>query len=247
MVVWNTWIRKTRGTFMKCTTLVRSGISMTLLLVLTSMTAFGQVAGQGAVMPPPVAPPVPTLPPPPPHVSVPVRSSIVHLRVDGNLFGRISLFASTGNLVPAKATIHFVQNGHEVFTTQSDERGNFQAVGLRPGVYSVIAMGADGFTAFSVLVLPYDPAIPEDELLLQGTLIPPADMALLTQMFSATPVPVTTPPMAVGPMGGGGGGGAGFRGFALGGLAGLAGLAGLGGEEKPATPFQIRLPDKNND
>ncbi|GAG01298.1 unnamed protein product, partial [marine sediment metagenome] len=86
------------------------------------------------------------------------RVHSVYLRVDGILFGRVSVIDATGAFRPVKARISFVQAGEEVAAAQSDEWGHFRAVGLQPGVYSVIATGSDAFGAFSVRILPYDKA-----------------------------------------------------------------------------------------
>jgi hypothetical protein len=127
--------------------------------------------------------------------------------------------------------------------------GNFQAIGLRPGPYSVAAAGramaADtrqyvGGTG--VLVLPYDPTASPEEMLLHIVLMPAEDLSQLLDQQNLLPPEAM---MGAGyPMMGGGGGG----GEALWGLLGLAGLAGLaasqdgGGRPRPvASPFQPRF------
>lgn len=73
---------------------------------------------------------------------------------DGNLPGELRVFDESGNLVPARVRLFFLQQGEIVTQTRPDDQGNFQAVGLIPGVYSVVAAGPEGFGAFSVRVLP---------------------------------------------------------------------------------------------
>lgn len=164
-----------------------------------------------------------------------VRLHAVHLRVDGNLAGRVSAMASSGALMPARATMSFGQNGQMINSSRSDERGNFQVVGIQPGVYSVIATGPDGFSAFSVQILPFDETAPMNMLLLDITLSPLEFMDWLRPVEPAAILRPVTPYSTVG--GGGGGGGAGL-GAALGlaGLAGLGAATGGGGGQSVASP-----------
>lgn len=76
------------------------------------------------------------------------------VRADGNLPGELRVFDESGNLVPARVRLFFLQDGETIVQTRPDEQGNFQVVGLTPGVYSVVAAGPEGFGAFSVRVLP---------------------------------------------------------------------------------------------
>jgi len=170
--------------------------------------------------------------------------SSVNLRVDNNIAGRTRVMDASGNLVAVRATISFMQNGRVVTVARSDESGNFQAAGLRPGVYSVIAMarsagegGPAYVSAFSVQVLPFSEQAPDGQLLLDIILMPADDLRqLLGQEESEAPPP---PPQPVPYVGGGGGGGGGGLGALLG-LAGLAALAAAGqddGQARPASPF----------
>lgn len=80
----------------------------------------------------------------------------VHLSDDKYLAGRLSLFdPATGRLIPGEnVVVHFLRHGQIMSETKLGIGGVFQAVGLLPGVYSVIAVGDGGFAAFSVEVLP---------------------------------------------------------------------------------------------
>jgi hypothetical protein len=164
----------------------------------------------------------------------------VNLRVDGNIAGRARMIDASGNLVPMRATISFMQDGRVVTVARSDESGNFQVVGLRPGTYSVVAIarsasGEAYVSAFSVQVLPFAEETPNGQQLLDITLMPANDlMKLLGQQASGTPPPSQPQPY----MGSGGGGGGGGLGALLG-LAGLAALAAAGqqdGQNEPASP-----------
>lgn len=227
---------------------VLSVIGLAVAVALFPLPAVAQnVAGAPELAPPATGPlSQPPAAPVPAAVSgdVTMRDFFVNLQVDGNLVGRVSLFDAAGNLTPASVSIHFIQNGAVVLMARSDERGNFQAVGLPPGTYSVIAMDQEGFTAFSVRVLPFDQNAAPNQMVLAMTLIPPVDTALLAQMIGQGPMVMAAPagfPMGAANGGGGGGGAGGGLGAALGaaGLAGLAGLAGQDDEEQMASPFQV--------
>ncbi len=170
------------------------------------------------------------------QTGVPAGLFFVHQRVDGHVVGQIGQFDAAGNLLPVQAGVYFLQQGVVALTTSSDERGWFQAVGLRPGVYSVVALGEAGLMAYAVRVLPYDAEIPQDELFLYGTLIPPADMAFLAEVLCGALEPECLPEclQECPPAGGGCGGG-------------FFGGGGGGGGGRPATPHRIRLPDRENE
>ena len=163
------------------------------------------------------------------------RFHAVHLQVDGNLAGRVSVIDMSGALVPSRATISFVQNGQVVGLARSDDRGRFQAVGLPPGVYSVLAEGGGRICAFSVQILTFDEEAAEDQRLLDITMMPAADLSRVMAEAGVPVPPEGVPPAPpYQPMMMGGGGGAGLA--ALAGLAGLGGLGGVGGAGPPASP-----------
>jgi hypothetical protein len=154
----------------------------------------------------------------------------VNLRVDGNIAGRTRIIDASGNLVPIRAKVTFMQYGRVVTEVRSDEMGHFQVVDMQPGVYAVVAIaGASAgnssyLAAFGMRVLPYVENAPGSQRLLDIVLLPlngplsflGEDGRELYRLLPQQPVM----------MGGGGGGGLG----SLLGLAGLAGLAGLGGD-----------------
>lgn len=180
----------------------------------------------------------------------------VHLSVDGNLAGRVSFFDTAGIRRPAQARISIIQNRQIISTVRSDEFGRFQVVGLRPGVYSVVVAGPDGYGIYSLRVLPFDESAPKDTNLFDATLMPSSDLDLLRNLLGLDGV--APPPVAEGvpfnaapniAAGGGGGGGADGLGLLAGAAAMAAGLAGAGsgtgsggtgggGGGTPATPFQ---------
>ncbi len=186
----------------------------------------------------------------------------VRLRVDGNLAGRVVKFTPSGEVVPAQAKVFFVQNGQVVGNVQTGENGAFQAMKLSPGVYSVMAAGADGIAVLAVRVLPYaSPEVkrqasgasessgglrartvalaetPADENTLEIPLIPRSDLdALQAVLGEQVPGMAGVAPGAATTPGAAGPGGAGAAGGGLGALAGLAGLAGTAGGGVPASP-----------
>ncbi len=82
------------------------------------------------------------------------RSHRVQLSSDGLLPGTISVVdRTTGSLVPAvELNVLFMQNGEIKSTVKPGVAGVFQAKGLAPGIYSVIASGKSGFLAFGLEV-----------------------------------------------------------------------------------------------
>lgn len=170
---------------------------------------------------------------------------------DGNLPGNLRVFDNAGNLVPARVTLFFVQNGQVVSQARANEQGDFQASGLQPGIYSLVAAGQSGFAAMGVRVLP-PPDRPEApkantigrarevsnaraaQLRMNMSMIQPADVRTSFQLAQRENAggmggfpgfPQGGFPGGGFPggglPGGGGGGGAGGGGLGLGGLGGL--------------------------
>jgi len=153
-------------------------------------------------------------------------STVVYLRVDGNLAGRVSILDPSGKRVPAKAHVSFLQGGQTVRAADVDEQGRFQVAGLEPGVFSVIASGPDGFAAASVQILAYAQDAPKEQLTLNLTLVPAGEADSLSALLAQTP---KDPPLSTQGVGASSGGGGGFGGGGGWGLLGAAlGAAGLG-------------------
>lgn len=76
------------------------------------------------------------------------------LSVDGNLPGNLRVFDDNGKLIPARVKLYFLQSGKVVSQTTPNDDGDFQAVGLKPGTYSLVAAGQSGFAALGVRILP---------------------------------------------------------------------------------------------
>jgi hypothetical protein len=76
------------------------------------------------------------------------------LGVDGNLPGNLRVFDDNGKLIPARVKLYFLQAGKVVSQSTPNDDGDFQAVGLKPGTFSLVAAGQSGFAALGVRILP---------------------------------------------------------------------------------------------
>ena len=191
-----------------------------------------------------------------PGSSTPLESKhTIKLRVDGNLAGRVTVLDSTGQHRPVRVRVALLRNRQVVGSARSDEMGYFQVPNVSPGVYSVVALGRDGFGAVGVRVLPFDrgvamdPARPFDgaaaaELPFISNTVNPHSEYQHAQAKIAEEVPeLFGPPVGMFPpgapvapeagvVGGGGGGGGGMvPPFGFGGGGG-----GGGGGFPPASP-----------
>jgi len=175
---------------------------------------------------------------------------------DGNLPGNLRVFDESGSLVPAAVKLYFLQSGQVVSQATPNDAGDFQAVGLRSGTYSVVAAGSSGFGALGLRVLP-PPNRPEPPrantigrirevsqprpgtgIPLNISIIPSIDVMSAFGIARAqnagglgalpgAPGAFGGPPgLGGGGVGGGGGGGGGFGG--AGGLLALGGAAAAG-------------------
>jgi len=76
------------------------------------------------------------------------------LQQDGNLKGKVRIVDAGGALTPARVKLFFVRHGEVVSQASPNSEGVFQATGLTPGYYSVIADGASGMSSTGVRVVP---------------------------------------------------------------------------------------------
>src|SRR3569833_3776018 len=83
----------------------------------------------------------------------------VRLRRDGNLPGQLRTYESSGELIPARAKLSFLDRNEIASKASPQEYGYFQAGGLHEGPYGVVAVGRDGFGAFSIMVASASPVI----------------------------------------------------------------------------------------
>ncbi len=167
------------------------------------------------------------------------RFHAVHQRVDKNISGHVSAVAPSGTLEPVLAKIYFVRNGKIATSARSDEWGSFQATGLEPGVYSVIAVSRAGFGVLSVVIRPLEeitakgqPSVfpasfsSQTSPSLDVTLIPAEEFTLLAELLAEELDNLGEAPPDASAAGGGGGGG-GYGGSGGGGLGTLLGAGGL--------------------
>ncbi len=125
------------------------------------------------------------------------------LSSDGLLPGRFSFVDSaTGVQVAAeRLTISFLQNGKIIARARPGVGGVFQASGLTPGIYSMIASGPDGFLATAVSVLPAvnGQGGPNDAgLQIDGALVAPENTPLVRKLIRERMFP--TRPQAAAPV-----------------------------------------------
>lgn len=112
--------------------------------------------------------------------------------VDGNVAGRTSAFSESGRLRPARVRVGFVQKGRIVSATVSDESGRFLVKGIPPGVYTVIAAGAEGIGVSWARVTSYAEKAKNDEVL-ELTLAATGDAILLPELLSGKAERISPP------------------------------------------------------
>ncbi len=182
-----------------------------------------------------------------------IKHHTVRLEADGSLLGRLKrIHPQTGDVLRVHALNAFlVRNGAVVHQAPVAEDGSLKFSAVAPGVYSFVTAGAEGFSAFSVIVSPaiatansgnvIAVSMQDGDSPLTGTPAPPSDIIPATDPLAPTgddlgdafpPIGDVPPGAGGGGFGGGsgggfGGGGAGGGGLGLGGLLGLAGI-GLG-------------------
>jgi hypothetical protein len=94
-----------------------------------------------------------------------------------------------------KSGVLLVQNGKIVGRAETGVGGVAQIRGLRPGAYSVIAIGPNGMAAFGMDVLPPAGGVAVPAYRFDALMVPAADMAVAQTMLA----PVAGPTPAVGP------------------------------------------------
>jgi hypothetical protein len=157
----------------------------------------------------------------------------IRLRIDGNLVGRTFVLDATGRPQPVRARVSLLHGGQVVATTQADEWGRFQIVGIQPGVYSVLAAANDYVAAMSVHILPFDENAAGNALVLNVSLLPASELEMfkgLVGPVAPAATGVSTPAAAASAGGAAAGGGMGGLLGAAGAGLGAAGVAGAGGE-----------------
>ncbi len=104
------------------------------------------------------------------------RDSVdVRLHEDGSLSGRLRVLYTTGKMVPADASVAFIQDDQVVQTAHTEADGSFQVDGLEPGKYVAETAIAEGSTTFHVDVYEHDETADEQDMLMDATLTPTPD------------------------------------------------------------------------
>ncbi len=82
------------------------------------------------------------------------RRHQILLTSDGRLLGRIMTFAhnQTDDVPLQAAAVHLMRDGRIATETHTDQSGHFEAAGLTPGTYSLIAQSEQGLLAYAVHV-----------------------------------------------------------------------------------------------
>lgn len=83
-----------------------------------------------------------------------LRNQRVRLSADGTLAGRVSGPSASGIAPLSKFAITLVQAGQTRARATTDADGNFEMPSVRPGIYSMIGAGPNGFVCYGVEVVP---------------------------------------------------------------------------------------------
>ena len=191
----------------------------------------------------------------------------MRLQPNGRLVGRVRrLHPQSGRPIHINRTsVFMIRDDRVVGDAVIDELGMFVFDQLSPGVFSLAAVGAEGFAAFSVYVLAmensvsmvdYEGLVPAafwqapEQLELDIAMIDPRDFAALRQIVAdqlpggLNPAngnqPIALPPVTSSGGGGfsGGGGGGADLGLLTGAAAGITVLVDRTDEKRPASPFR---------
>jgi hypothetical protein len=113
----------------------------------------------------------------------------VRLGQEGLVPGRISIRGADGKpQVVNNVKVHFVKNGKAVAVVTPGINGVFQAEGITPGEYAVVAAGPEVFTAYTVHVVAGDTVSAESldaTLQLQSQGIPAQDFPVVNSMVNS--------------------------------------------------------------
>lgn len=123
----------------------------------------------------------------------------VRLSSDGLLPGRLNVVdPETGVRKPTKSlTVSFLQGGKVIAQVKPGVSGIFQVKDLQPGIYSMIATGADAFLAMAVLVLPplakpSEVLVEDDPLQIDIDAVHPVNVPLIRMMIRERLYPAGT-------------------------------------------------------
>ncbi|MFK7818860.1 MAG: hypothetical protein AB8G99_09080, partial [Planctomycetaceae bacterium] len=99
------------------------------------------------------------------RLGTPIRHHQIRLTRDGKLRGRVRRLQpdSGRDLKIRQLNVFLLRNNSNIAQEEVAPNGTFAFSDLRPGVYSLVAAGKDGFVAFSIDVLK-PRRLPEDEL-----------------------------------------------------------------------------------
>jgi hypothetical protein len=172
-----------------------------------------------------------------------LKQHTVRLQADGSLLGKMTRIDKvTGSLLRVHSlNAYLIKNGAIVHRTGVAEDGSFKMSSVLPGTYSFVTAGAEGFSAYSVVVASATMTAKADAVVrpasfmqgddsLSGTPGNPDDTNAATEGLAPPGDPNDPAAGAAPPPGGAGGGGAGTGGGGGGlGGGGAGGGGGLGG------------------
>lgn len=128
-----------------------------------------------------------------------------HLSKDGMLTGRLNISDSVSgaHVAAENLQVKFVQRGSIISDAKPGPGGVFQVAGLTPGVYSMIASGADGFFISTVVVYAYEvnadveagSAI-VDPLQIDATVVHPSNAGVIAKLIQRSTNPRLTKPIS---------------------------------------------------
>ncbi|HVJ86643.1 MAG TPA: hypothetical protein VM452_13420 [Caulifigura sp.] len=168
-----------------------------------------------------------------------IKHHTVTLEADGSLLGKLKrIHPQTGDVLRVHSLSAFlVQNGSVVHQAGVAEDGSLKFSSVKPGVYSFVTAGSEGFSAFSIVVAPAAATASADAIRpvsfqadggpLTATPGAPSDIGPATDPLGPGGNDEGVPPVGDVPPGGAGGGG--FGGGSGGGFGGGGGGLGGGG------------------
>jgi hypothetical protein len=115
------------------------------------------------------------------------RSHDVVLDASGGFSGKLSAVTSGAeSTVASGLTVKVVQEGSEAGIATTDEQGNFQINGLKPGVAALLAYGDDSFLLYGINLVASDEKHPAtNEIDVDSAVVSGPDLGIVKQLISA--------------------------------------------------------------
>lgn len=122
-----------------------------------------------------------------PEELIHTRSHDVVLDASGAFSGKLSAIKSgTESTVASGVTVKVVQEGSEAGRATTDEQGNFQISGLKPGVAALLAYGDDSFLLYGINLVASDEKHPAtNEIDVDSAVVSGPDLGIVKQLISS--------------------------------------------------------------